>query len=561
MVDCNEAGAAENEGRLEVPFRSLADMFAHACSAYADRPMATCFGTTCTYGRIGHLSICFSSYLLNRLRMKKGDRIALVMPNILQMPVAIIGALRAGLVIVNVNPQYTSREMHYQLLDAGVTTIVILENFADRLAEIIDYTMVRHVIVTRLGDLLGPVKGRALDFVNRRLNKTGRGVRFGGYCSFRQALKLGRQAPVEPVKSDPDDIAFIQYTGGTTGIPKGAVLSNYNLLANIQQALLEYGPVLENGRERIISALPLYHVFALTVNFLLVTWVGAHSCLVPDPRKIRYLVKVFRDFRPSIMTGVNTLYNALTFNRDFAKVDFSSLKLVVGGGCSVQKSVAERWQRITGTFILEGYGMTECSPLVCVGPVEQKTYTGSIGRATRFTQIRIVDEKGCDIHDRDTPGELWIKGPQVTRGYWNRESDNASSFTDGWFHSGDIGVWKEDGFIRLVDRKKDMILVSGFNVYPNEIEEVICTNAKVAEAAAIGVPSSSSGERVKVFVVRRDASLTEEELVAYCYQYLAHYKVPKHVEFVNSLPKSNIGKILRARLRQMEEQAAGRRGD
>lgn len=537
---------------MKVPFRSLSDMFTHAFSSYFDRPMITSFGTVYTYGQINALATSFSSFLLNELKMKKGDRIALVMPNVQQMPVLLVGALRAGVTIVNVNPQYTSREMHYQLLDAGVTAIVILENFADRLSEIIEYTMVKNVVITRLGDMMSPIKGFALNLVNRLFNSTGRGVRFHGYYSFRQAIRLGAKSPVEPEPVDPDDIAFLQYTGGTTGIPKGAELSHYNLLTNIEQALLEYGSILEKGEEKIISALPLYHVFALTINFLLISRIGGHGILVVDPRKIHRLVKIIRDFKPTILTGVNTLYNALTYDRDFSKLDFSCLKLVVGGGSSIQKSVAERWQELTGTFILEGYGMTECSPLVCVGPIDQKCYTGNIGKPTAYTKIRIVDDGGADITEVDKPGELWIKGPQVSRGYWYREHDNEQSFTDGWFHSGDIGVWKEDGFIRLVDRKKDMILVSGFNVYPNEIEEVVSTHVKVVEAAAIGVRDKGSGERVKVFAVRSDPSLTEEELIRYCYQYLAHYKVPKHVEFVDSLPKSNVGKILRAKLRERE---------
>ncbi len=543
-----------NDEHMKVPFRSLSDMFTHAFSMYFDRPMITThFGVVYTYGQINALATSFSSFLLNELNMKKGDRIAFVMPNIQQMPVLLVGAIRAGITVVNVNPQYTSREMHYQLLDAGATAIVILENFADKLSEIIDYTMVKNVVITRLGDMMPPVKGFFLNAVNRILYKTGRGVKFRGYYSFRRAIRLGSKSPVDPESCDPGDIAFLQYTGGTTGIPKGAELSNYNLLANIEQALLEYGSVLEKGEEKIILALPLYHVFALTINFLLITRIGGHGRLVVDPRKIHSLVKIIRDFRPTILTGVNTLYNALTYDRNFSKLDFSGLKLVVGGGSSIQKSVAERWQNLTGTFILEGYGMTECSPLVCVGPIEQKEYTGNIGKPTAYTQIRIVDDSGADITEIDKPGELWIKGPQVSKGYWNRESDNEQCFTDGWFHSGDIGVWKEGGFIRLVDRKKDMILVSGFNVYPNEIEEVVTTHMKVVEAAAIGVSDRGSGERVKVFAVRSDSSLTAEELINYCYQYLAHYKVPKYVEFVDSLPKSNVGKILRAKLREREK--------
>ncbi len=537
---------------LQVPFRSLSDMFTHACSEFSSRPMLTSFGCTYTYGEIDRIATSFASFLVNDLHMVKGDRIALVMPNMLQLPVAIIGSIRAGMIIVNVNPQYTAREMHYQLLDAGVTTVVILENFASKLSEIIDYTQIKHIVVARLGDMLGLIKGTALNCFNYLVNRPKIKSALPSFYTFNQALRLGKSKPLDDVHLAPNDIAFLQYTGGTTGVPKGAILSHYNLLSNIEQALLEYGSVLDKGRERIVSALPLYHVFALTINFLLITRMGGHSCLIVDPRKIHRLVKAIAWFRPTIMTGVNTLYNALTFDPDFTKLDFTSLKLVIGGGCSVQKAVADRWQKLTGTFILEGYGMTECSPLVCVGPMEQNTYTGYIGRPAKFTMVRIVNSDGEVVTNLDEPGELWIKGPQVCRGYWYRDSDNMHSFTDGWFHSGDIGVWKEDRFIRLVDRKKDMILVSGFNVYPNEIEEVIATNPKVIESAAIGVKSAASGERVKVFVVRRDQSLTSDELINYCYKFLAHYKVPKVVEFVESLPKSNVGKILRAKLREME---------
>ncbi len=542
-------------GKLRLPYRSLADMFTHVCSAWADRPMLEGMGVSLTYGEIDRMAAAFSSYLINVLGMRKGDRIAMVMPNIIQMPVAIIASLRAGLTVVNVNPQYTSREMHYQLLDAEVTAVVILENFAGRLAEIMDYTLVRHVVVARIGDMRGRASAFFLNKINYLVHRTGEGLRnLRTFRTFRQALKLGQSSPADMVHPDSGDIAFLQYTGGTTGIPKGAILTHANLLSNIEQTLLEYGSILEEGRERIMSALPLYHVFALTINFLLIARIGGCSCLIVDPRKIPALVRSIRSFRPTVITGVNTLFNALTFSPDFPSIDFSTLKLVVGGGCAVQKAVAERWQKITGTFILEGYGMTECSPLVCVGPADQKIYTGNIGRPVSYTEVRIVDPEGKEITAMNEPGELWIRGPQVCRGYWYRDADTRGSFTDGWFHSGDIGVWRENRFIRLVDRKKDMILVSGFNVYPNEIEEVIATNSKVVEAAAIGVRDPGSGERVKVFVVRKDPSLTSQELTEFCQKYLAHYKIPKYVEFVDSLPKSNVGKILRNRLREMERE-------
>lgn len=540
-------------GTINLEFRSLNEMYNHVFQEYHDCPMFSNLNTIYTYHEIDKLSGAFASFLINEFHMKKGDRIALVMPNIIQLPIAIIGAIRAGIVVVNINPQYTSREMHFLLLDAGVNTIVMLENFADRLSEIIDYTLVRNVVLTKIGDMHPQPKRFFIDVINRLFYKGKPKYNIPNFYSFRKALSIGKKVGLDSVDIMPNDLAFLQYTGGTTGQPKGALLSHRNLLANIEQILSEFSEVFENGKERILSALPLYHVFALTVNLLMVSRIGAHAALITDPRRIKNLVRVIGKFKPTFIPGVNTLFNALTYNKTFTQLDFSTIKFVIGGGCSVQKNVAERWNAVTGTFILEGYGMTECSPLVCVCSHNTKSYTGNIGKPVVSTKVRIVDSEGHDIIDLNTPGELWIKGPQVSCGYWNREKETRNSFSNGWFHSGDIGVWQEGGVIKLVDRKKDMILVSGFNVYPNEIEEVVSSHGKVIEAGAIGVKSATSGEQVKVFVVRSDNSLTEEELLEYCYVNLAHYKVPKKIEFVSSIPKSNIGKILRNKLREIEK--------
>lgn len=540
------------EEKLTLSYKSLGEMYNKIFQKYLDRPMLSNLGTVFTYHDIDRLSSAFASFLINELHMKKGERIALVMPNIIQLPIAIIGAIRAGIVVVNINPQYTSREIHFILLDAGVNTIVMVENFADRLSEIIDYTQIRHVILTKIGDMLPQPKRFLVDLVNRLFFKGKPKYNLPNFYPFRRALSRGKKEGLDSVSVTPSDLAFLQYTGGTTGKPKGALLTHRNLLSNIEQILAEFSEVLVPGQERILSALPLYHVFALTVNLLMVSRIGAHARLITDPRKIASLVREIASFKPTFITGVNTLFNALTHNRNFAGLDFSFIKYVVGGGCAVQKNVAERWNNITGTFILEGYGMTECSPLVCVCAHDTKSYTGNIGKPVLWTKVRIVDNAGHDIIEKDVPGELWISGPQVAGGYWNRDEDTRSSFQDGWFHSGDIGVWQDGGVIKLVDRKKDMILVSGFNVYPNEIEEVVSSHSKVVEAGAIGVKSVSSGEVVKVFVVRSDNSLTKEELQEYCYSKLAHYKVPKQIEFVSNLPKSNIGKILRTKLREIQ---------
>ena len=505
---------------LDLGYQSLADMYDDIFVRYADRPMLLNFGVSFTYAEIDTLSMNFAKYLQGSLHMQKGERIALVMPNIIQMPIAIIGALRAGLSVVNVNPQYTSREMHYQILDSGATTVVILENFADRLSEIIDYTLVKNVIVTKLGDMFSNPKRYFYNLLNKYFNHGCPKYHFNvKTVSFNHALRHGARAEFRRDERDLDDLAFLQYTGGTTGRPKGAMLSNANLLSNMAQITLLYGSVLHYGGERLIAALPLYHVFALTVNLLFMSRIGGYIDLITDPRKLRLMVRDMIQFRPTCITGVNTLFNALTFNDDFAaRFKKNDFHLVIGGGMAIQRSVAQRWKDITGTFISEGYGLTECSPIVAVVSADQGEYTGSIGNPLPYTKIKIMDQNS------------------------------------GWFKTGDIVVRLPNEQLKIVDRKKDMILVSGFNVYPNEIEEVVATHYKVKEVAAIGVKSENSGEQVKIFVVKKDPSLTQEEIIAHCYKYLAHYKVPKKVEFMNELPKSSVGKILRIELRKKENE-------
>lgn len=532
---------------------SLSDMFSQVFQQFAEKPMLTSMGKTYTYREIGNLSENFGSYLINSLHMQKGERIALVMPNIIQFPIALIGALRAGMVVVNVNPQYTAREMHYQILDAGATTIVIIENFADKLSEIIDYTLVKNVIITKIGDMLDNPKKFVVNAICRFFMHGKPEYKLQKAVTFNHALRHGEKKHLYGVDIEPEDLAFLQYTGGTTGRPKGAMLSNANLLANIEQCCKEYGFILVKGEEKIIAALPLYHVFSLTVNLLLGSKIGGEIDLIADPRRFNNFVEEFLRFQPTLIAGVNTLFNAMTFNDKFLSHFIKgNLKIVMGGGMSVQKSVAERWEKITGTFIREGYGLTECSPVVAVSKPSLQGYTGCIGEPVYGTEVKIVGENGKVITEKNEPGELYVKGPQVTKGYWKREKDNLNSFDGDWFKTGDIAAWQDNNQLKLVDRKKDMILISGFNVYPNEIEEVVAMHDKVKEVAAIGV-KSSTGEAVKIFVVKKEHSLTKEELIAHCYNYLTNYKVPKLVEFVNDLPKSNIGKILRIKLKELEK--------
>ena len=535
-------------------YASLVEMFEHAVARYADQPAFINMGQVMTFRKLEERSRAFAAYLQNGLGLQKGDRVALMMPNLLQYPIALFGILRAGMVAVNVNPLYTPRELEHQLNDSGASAIVIVSNFAHTLEKVVYSTQVRHVILTRMGDQLPAAKGTLVNFVVKYIKRLVPKYNLPDAISFRRVLQRGRR--MQYVKPDivNDDLDFLQYTGGTTGVAKGAMLTHRNMQANLEQAKAAYGPLLKRGQEMVVTALPLYHVFALTVNCLLFIEMGGRNLLITNPRDIPGMVRELSRYPFTALTGVNTLFNALLHNEDFRELDFSSLRLSVGGGMPVQKAVAERWEKLTGHHLLEGYGLTECSPLVAGNPYDLKRYSGSIGLPVPSTQVRLVDDDGREVALGEA-GELQVRGPQVMRGYWQRPEATDEIMRDGWLATGDVCTMDELGFLRIVDRKKDMILVSGFNVYPNEIEEVVAMHAKVLECAAIGVPSESSGEMVKVCVVKRDPSLTRDELVSHCRRHLTGYKVPKQIVFYNELPKSNVGKILRRVLR--EEQTAG----
>ncbi|EKN6273709.1 long-chain-fatty-acid--CoA ligase FadD [Yersinia enterocolitica] len=529
-------------------YSSLVEMFENAALRYADQPAFINMGEVMTFRKLEERSRAFAAYLQQGLGLQKGDRVALMMPNLLQYPIALFGILRAGMVVVNVNPLYTPRELEHQLNDSGAAAIVIVSNFAHTLEKIVFKTQVKHVILTRMGDQLSTAKGTLVNFVVKYIKRLVPKYYLPDAISFRTALQKGRR--MQYVKPDVinTDMAFLQYTGGTTGVAKGAMLTHRNMQSNLEQAKAAYAPLLQPGHELVVTALPLYHIFALTMNCLLFIELGGRSLLITNPRDIPGMVKELSRYPFTAMTGVNTLFNALLNNEEFTKLDFSTLRLSVGGGMPVQKAVAEKWEKLTGKHLLEGYGLTECSPLVTGNPYDLKHYSGSIGLPVPSTDVRLVDDEGNDVAMGE-PGELWVRGPQVMLGYWQRPEATDEVLKDGWLATGDIATLDEQGFLRIVDRKKDMILVSGFNVYPNEIEDVVALHAKVLESAAVGVPNEVSGETVKLFVVKKDASLTQEELLTHCRRYLTGYKVPKIVEFRDELPKSNVGKILRRELR------------
>lgn len=536
-------------------YTSLIDLFEHTVKRYADQPAFINMGQAMTYRKLEERSRAFAAYLQQGLGLKKGDRVALMMPNLLQYPIALFGILRAGMIVVNVNPLYTPRELEHQLNDSGASAIVIVSNFAHTLEKVVAKTQVKHVILTRLGDQLAPAKGTLVNFVVKYIKRMVPKYHLPDAISFRSALHEGyRMQYVRPDIIN-DDLAFLQYTGGTTGVAKGAMLTHRNMQANLEQTKATYGSLLKEGKETVVTALPLYHIFALTVNCMLFIDLGGANLLITNPRDIPGLVKELSKVRFTAITGVNTLFNALLNDEDFQKLDFSSLSLSAGGGMSVQKAVAERWEKLTGHYLLEGYGLTECSPLVSVNPYDIRYHSGSIGLPVPSTDIMLVDDEGNEVAEGE-PGELCIKGPQVMLGYWQRPDATDEVLKNGWLRSGDIVTVDQEGFIRIVDRKKDMILVSGFNVYPNEIEDVLMLHPKVREAAAIGVPNDVAGETVKICVVKKDPSLTKEELIAHCKKNLTGYKVPKIVEFRDELPKTNVGKILRRELRDEAIKAA-----
>ncbi|WP_153160508.1 long-chain-fatty-acid--CoA ligase [Zoogloea sp. 1C4] len=531
-------------------FSSLADLFDKGVRKFADRTAYVCMGKSISYSDLELLSRQFAGYLQGELKLAKGARVALMMPNCLQYPVAMFGILRAGFTVVNVNPLYTARELEHQLNDAGCEAIVIVENFAHTLQEVIGNTKaLRHVVVTGLGDMLGFPKSLLVNFVVRHVKKMVPPWSLPGCVAFRDALGQGAAHPFQPVQIGHDDLAYLQYTGGTTGVAKGAMLTHGNIVANLQQAHAWISPYVKEGEEIIITALPLYHIFSLTANCLTFFKIGATNILITNPRDIPGFVAELGKYPFTVITGVNTLFNALLNNPEFEKLNFSSLKVALGGGMAVQQAVAERWKKVTGKTLAEAYGLTETSPAVCINPLDLPEFNHSIGLPISSTDVSLRDDDGYEV-SLGMPGELCVKGPQVMKGYYNRPEETARTFThDGYLRTGDVATIDKQGFVRIVDRKKDMILVSGFNVYPNEVEDVVASHPGVMEVAALGVPDEHSGEAVKIFVVRKDASLNAEALIAHCRAGLTGYKVPRFVEFRDELPKSNVGKILRRVLR------------
>ena len=530
-------------------FPSIVSVLDAAIANYRDRPAFSNLGKTLTYGEIDRLSAQFAAYLLGELKLKKGDRVAIMMPNCLQYPIATFGILRAGLTVVNTNPMYTARELRHQLVDSGASVVLVLDNFGHTVQEVLADTQVKQVITTGLGDMLPFPKGSIVNFVLKYVKKMVPDYDIPGAIRFRDALTLGQMHSLPEVDIESGDIAFLQYTGGTTGVAKGAMLTHRNLVANMQQAAAWVGGNIKMGEEIIVTALPLYHIFALTANGLVFMKFGGLNYMITNPRDMPAFVKELKSVPFTAITGVNTLFNGLLHTPGFDEIDFSRLHLTLGGGMAVQRSVAERWKQVTGNTLVEAYGLTETSPPACINPMTLEEYNGAIGLPIPSTDACVKDENG-NLVPQGEVGELCIKGPQVMKGYWQRPEETAAVMdADGWLHTGDMARMDEKGYFYIVDRKKDMILVSGFNVYPNEIEDVIAMMPGVLEVAAVGVPDDKSGEAVKVVIVKKDPSLTAEQVKAHARENLTGYKQPKIVEFRKDLPKTNVGKILRRELR------------
>ncbi|MGD2160024.1 MAG: AMP-binding protein [Gammaproteobacteria bacterium] len=530
-------------------YASVADIFDQSVCKFEDLPAYSNFGKTITYQEVNEYTSQLGGYLKNELALDKGTKVAVMMPNLLQNPVAIFGILRAGMVVVNTNPLYTARELKHQLNDSGAEAIIIVENFCHILEDVIEQTPVKHVIITRMGDMLPFPKSMIIDFVVKRIKKMVPAYSLPGAVSFKKALKLGAQHRFKTVPTSHDDIAFLQYTGGTTGISKGAILTNKNMVANMQQASAWIHNIMEEGKETIITALPLYHIFSLTANCLTFMKYGALNYLITNPRDMKNFVKELKSVKFTAITGVNTLFNGLLNTPGFRDIDFSHLKLALGGGMAVQRAVAEHWTNFTGAPLLEAYGLTETSPAVCINPLNLTSFNGKIGLPVPSTEVSIQDDDWNELPVGET-GEICIRGPQVMQGYWKRPRETSEVLSaDGWLHSGDIGFMDEKGYVQIVDRKKDMILVSGFNVYPNEVENVIVAHPGVLEAGVIGIPDEKSGEAVAAVVVKSDSSLTEDQLIDFCKEDLTNYKRPRYIFFTDELPKTNVGKILRRELR------------
>lgn len=534
---------------------TIPDVFLQAFKQYQDRPAFTCLGKTLTYGEIDRYSAQFARFLQNHTNLKPGDRVAVQLANILQYPVAMFGILRAGMTLVNTNPLYTERELEHQLNDSGAKMLVVMANVASTAAAVIKKTSVEQVIVTDVADLHGFPMGPVINFVARHIKKMVPPFSFPNQMAFKQAMKLGASGELKPVKVTPADIAVLQYTGGTTGVAKGTMLTHSNIVANMRQVDERIGGSNVPGQEIYVAPLPLYHIYAFTIHCMMLVYTGNHNILIPNPRDLDSLVKAIKPYQITGFVGLTTLFNGLCHHDGFKALDFSKLKITSSGGMALTTGVANRWQEITGCQISEGYGLTETSPVVAANPPDA-IRPGTVGTAVIETEVKVVDEQR-QSRPAGEAGELLVRGPQVMKGYWQRPEDTAAVLSeDGWFDTGDIAVISEDGYIKIVDRKKDMIIVSGFNVYPNEIEDEVCKHPGIREAAAIGVPNEKSGEAVKLFVVRNDRSLTEEDVISYCRTQLTGYKVPRQIEFRDDLPKSNVGKILRRELKDQERAKA-----
>ena len=528
---------------------SLVALFEDACRKYADQVAYISMGKEMTYRELEEASKAFAGWLQAK-GLKKGDRVALMMPNLLQYPVALFGTLRAGCVVVNCNPLYTPRELEHQLKDSGAAAIVIVENFAHTLEQVIARTAIKHVVVTPLGEMLGALKGAVVNLVIRHVKKMVPNWSLPGSISFKAALSAGQSHGWKPVPLQQSDIAFLQYTGGTTGVSKGAMLTHANIASNVTQAYNWIKPVVHEGQEFIITALPLYHIFALTANCLTFLMIGARNLLIANPRDIPNFIKEWGKYPVTVVTGVNTLFNALLNHPDFEKLDFSTMNVTLGGGMAVQAPVADRWRKVTGVPLLQAYGLTETSPAATINPLDMHEFNGAIGLPISSTEISIRDDYGAEVPITQV-GEICIRGPQVMKGYWQRPDETALTFyPDGYLRTGDMGYMDKQGFVFLVDRKKDMILVSGFNVYPNEVEEAVAMHPGIVDVAAIGVADEHSGEAVKIFVVRKNPAITERDLIEHCRSVLTGYKVPKYIEFRDDLPRTNVGKILRRALKE-----------
>lgn len=530
-------------------YNSVVEIFEQSCKKFRGMPAFENMGAVLTYDELEKKATNFAAFIQNKTDLKPGDKIALQMPNILQYPIAIYGAMKAGLIIVNTNPLYTPREMEHQFNDSGAKAIVIVANFASSLQEILSKTKIKHVILTELGDLMGFPKKHIVNFVVKYVKKMVPPFSLTNTISFGDTV-AEHGLKYSPVKLKSDDIAFLQYTGGTTGVSKGAILNHHNIVSNMEQMNAWMQSGVEEGKEVIITPLPLYHIFSLTVNCLGFISKGGKNVLITNPRDIPGFIKELKKQKKfTIMTGVNTLFNALLNHEDFKTVDFSSLKITVGGAMAIQRQVAERWKQVTGCPLTEGYGLTETSPAASANPVLKGEIIGTIGLPLPSTEFKLLDDDGNEVA-KGEPGEICIKGPQVMQGYYNRPDETAKVITvDGWLKTGDVAIFTEEGFFKIVDRKKDMILVSGFNVYPNEVEDVVASHPGVLEVAAIGVPDDKSTEAVKIFVVKKDPAVTTEQIMEHCKANLTAYKIPKHIEFRTELPKTNVGKILRRALR------------